>query len=177
MGDERIIRFIDSQYNELFYLRDGENVRITREDGEILIRACKFVDECHTQVGNYTFHICEFAENMERAGNRYAPEQPPELPDMCYAILPSTGELIVVHKGQKGYEKCAFSDANPNSNRRFATEQNRRRYITPQQEAAMLGGSMFGWKTPAARPSSYDLRGNPIVPAKKKTAIVRTPDR
>lgn len=73
------IRFIDSQYNELFRIPDGGNIVITRPDGEISVRACKYIDECHTQVGNYLYHICEFAEKMENIGARYEPERDREV--------------------------------------------------------------------------------------------------
>ena len=176
MDDVKMIRFIDSEYNELFYLRSGENVLLVHSDGERVILTCKFVDECHTQVGNYTYHICEFAEMMERAGTTYLPEKPPELPDRCFAILPSSGEIIVIEKGQKGYQRSGLSES-PEKNRRFVTQHNRYSQITRQQEAAMLGGSMFGWNTPAARTSSYDLRGNPIAPARGKPAKSKAPER
>jgi len=34
----------------------------------------------------------------------------------------------------------------------------------------MVGGSMFGWSTPAAKIASYDVRGNPIKPVKARAA-------
>ena len=34
-------------------------------------RTCRFVDEYHTEVGNNLYHICEFAEVMQRSGNSY----------------------------------------------------------------------------------------------------------
>lgn len=49
-----------------------------------------------------------------------------------------------------------------------AAQENRRRGVTRQQEAAMLGGAMRGWASPAAKTSSYDLQGNKIAPARGK---------
>ncbi len=40
--------------------------------------------------------------------------------------------------------------------------------MTPQVEAAMLGGALKGWSSPAARVSSYDLWGKPIKPARNR---------
>lgn len=177
MHEGKMIRFIDSSYNDLFYLRDGENVLLIHSDGRRVILPCKFADECHTQVGNYTYHVCEFAEMMERAGSSYLPEKPPELPDKCFALLPSSGELIVIEKGQEGYRRCGFSEASPDKNRKLATQYNRGLYVTRQQEAAMLGGSLLGWATPAAQTSSYDLRGNPIAPIKGKPTKTKNPER
>lgn len=177
MSDEKTIRFIDSSYNTLFYVPDGGNIVLTYSDGEKVIRPCKFLDEYHTQIGSSIFHICEFAEKMERNGTAYAPEKPPELPDRCFATLPSSGELIMIIKGEKGYQKCGFSIGNPIANQRTADDFNLRHKVTRQQVAAMLGGSMFGWSTPAARTSSYDLRGQPIKPSRKKAHKPRESER
>lgn len=72
---ERGIRFIDSSYNELFRIADGEKIIITDAMGEKAERTCRYIDEYHTQVGNNLYHICEFAECMERSGASYAPEK------------------------------------------------------------------------------------------------------
>lgn len=164
------IRFIDSGYNTLFTVPDGGNIVLTYSDGEKATRPCKFLDEYHTQIGSSVFHICEFAEKMERNGTAYAPEKPPTLPDMCHSVLPSSGELIIIEKGKKGYGKPAYSTSNPRENRKLADSLNARIGVYRQQEAAMVGGSMFGWSTPAARIASYDVRGNPIKPVKARAA-------
>lgn len=165
---EKMIRFIDSNYNTLFFVPDGGNVVLTYSDGEKLVRPCKFLDEYHVQVGSNVFHICEFAERMERNGTTYAPEKPPELPERCFSTIPSSGELILIEKDKKGYGKCGFSTPSAEQNRMLAARYNARTGVTPQQEAAMVGGSMFGWSTPAAKTSSSDVRGNPIAPVKSK---------
>jgi hypothetical protein len=162
------IRFIDSQYNTLFFVPDGGNIILTYSDGEKLTRPCKFLDEYHTQIGSSVYHICEFAEKMERIGATYAPEQPPALPDRCFSTLPSSGELIIIEKNKKGYGQCGFSTPSSEQNKMLADKLNARNGVTRQQEAAMLGGSLFGWATPAAKTSSYDVRGNPIKPQKAK---------
>ncbi|MCL1884651.1 MAG: hypothetical protein FWF81_12980 [Defluviitaleaceae bacterium] len=72
-----LIRFIDSQYRELFNIPDGEKIRITYplDDGrEPVERVCKFQGETHFQLEkNGTLHICQFAEMMEKIGARYKP--------------------------------------------------------------------------------------------------------
>lgn len=78
MSDKEI-RFIDSRYNELFRIPDGGNILITLDNGETMVRQCKRLDDYHTQVGSNVYHICEFAEKMERAGNRYRPETPADI--------------------------------------------------------------------------------------------------
>lgn len=72
---EKGIRFIDSSYNELFRIADGEKIVITDAAGEKSERICRYIDEYHTEVGDNLFHICQFAELMERNGSSYEPKQ------------------------------------------------------------------------------------------------------
>jgi hypothetical protein len=67
------IRFIDSDYNEKFRLADGDKIRITRDNGKQFDRTCQYIDQVHLEVGNNLYHICEFAERMEQAGNTVIP--------------------------------------------------------------------------------------------------------
>lgn len=73
--DKKEIRFIDSNYNELFRIPDGGRIKITTVEGGEIDRKCKYVDECHTQIGYDVFHIKQFAEIMERNGNTYEPTE------------------------------------------------------------------------------------------------------
>ncbi len=174
---EKMIRFIDSSYQTLFYVPDGGKIVLTNSDGEKSICPCKFIDESHTQIGRGVYHICQFAEIMERVGTTYTPEKPMPLPAYCYSTLPETGELITILQGKKGYQPCYNSAPHPEQNKMTAARQNRQIGVTPQQEAAMLGGAMRGWASPAARTSSYDLRGNPIKPPRSKTRKPQAPER
>ena len=74
--DERVIRFIDSEYHTLFTIKDGESIVITRFDGEKLILPCTYIDDSHICIGGSAYHICEFAEMQERNGNIYVPSAP-----------------------------------------------------------------------------------------------------
>lgn len=73
---EKGIRFIDSHYNDKFRLADGEKIRITYKDGTTDEKVCRYIDDYHMEVGFGNcnlFHICEFAELMERNGNKVKP--------------------------------------------------------------------------------------------------------
>lgn len=74
--NERVIRFIDSEYHTLFSIQDGESIVITRFDGERMVFPCKYIDDYHVCIGNSAYHICEFAEMQERNGNTYVPRTP-----------------------------------------------------------------------------------------------------
>ncbi len=69
----RGIRFIDSRYGSLFRIPDGGKIRITFPDGSRTELVCRYIDEYHLEAGRTLFHICEFAERMERNGNKVEP--------------------------------------------------------------------------------------------------------
>lgn len=70
---EQGIRFIDSKYNEKFRIPDGGKIIINYTGKEKEEKVCRFIDEYHTEIGNNLYHICQFAECMEKNGNRYEP--------------------------------------------------------------------------------------------------------
>lgn len=76
-NNNKTIRFIDSDYKTLFNIPDGGSIKITYPPGdgrEPVTRACEYLDEMHTKIGNSVYHICEFAERMETIGAHYEPE-------------------------------------------------------------------------------------------------------
>lgn len=91
---EKGIRFIDSSYNELFHIADGEKITITDAMGEKSERTCRYIDEYHTEIGSHLFHICQFAELMERNGSTYAPVKGSEPVKEKAEEINGTGSLI-----------------------------------------------------------------------------------
>ena len=77
---KRRIRFIDAEYNTLFYIPDGASIVMTRMDGSSVRRLCTYIDDYHTLVCSNVYHICEFAEVAQRAGSVYEPLDPKQLP-------------------------------------------------------------------------------------------------
>ena len=77
----RGIRFITPCYVDLFRLQDGDKIRITTWDDRTLERTCRYVDEYHLEIGSYPreeiYHICQFAELMERNRNTVEPLRAP----------------------------------------------------------------------------------------------------
>ena len=65
---ERGIRFIDSNYNEMFRIADGGKISITKSNGERTEKFCRYIDDYHLEVGTNLYHICEFAELCEKNG-------------------------------------------------------------------------------------------------------------
>lgn len=72
------IRFISSRYEDLFKIPDGGKIVITDSSENKSERTCRFIDEYHTEIGDHMYHICQFAEIMERNGSTYAPVQAEE---------------------------------------------------------------------------------------------------
>lgn len=83
-----------------------------------------------------------------------------ELPEICLSTLPSTGKIICIKRGESGYYPSERETGNAEKNWEIVDYHNQRRGITPAQEEAMVGGSMFGWDTPAADPSRYEKLEN-----------------
>ena len=155
---EKGIRFIDPSYKELFRVPDGDTVRITTSTDEILDRTCRYIDDYHVEVGQHLYHICEFAELMERNGNTVIPLRS-SLPEHCYAYLPTTQEIGIVRKGESGYYHSDLSPVYGQDGKVFVEELNRQGGVTKAQAEAMIAGSMFGWGCPAADPANYDENG------------------
>lgn len=171
---ERGIRFINPHYKELFRIPDGDQIRITYADGERRDSVCRYIDDCHVEIGggwNSLLHICQFAERMERNGGTVIPLRS-SLPVQCYSVLPSTGELIILTRGEGGYAPTDMT-VGGKSSREAADLANAAAGVTKAQEAAMLAGSMFGWAVPAADPKNYDQKGQPIQSRRKDRGDAR----
>ena len=161
----RGIRFITSRYKDKFRLKDGDKIRMLQPNGEHIDRAVRFIDEYHIEVGYgpwaNIYHICEFAERVEECGYKVIPLRS-SLPEQCRSTLPSTGEIILIDKGESGYRSSDLPRKTPEENRQAVDDYNRREGITRAQEAAMAAGSMFGWDVPTADPQNYDEEGRLI---------------
>jgi hypothetical protein len=116
------------------------------------------------QQGTYDIYCFAYDNRYllpERAGGH-------ELPERCFCIKPSDGQLIVVQRGESGYIATDYQES-PQILRALKNEMNQRIGVTPRMEAAMLSGSLFGWDTPAAKPWNYNQDGTarPLPPKEK----------
>lgn len=64
------IRFITPGYDELFRIPDGSEVFIDYEEhpDRSHTAKCEYIDDYHARIGFRIYHICEFAEIMQRNG-------------------------------------------------------------------------------------------------------------
>ena len=158
----RGIRFITPMYEELFRIPDGDQIRINRYDGETMDKTVRYIDDYHIEIGasfgSDIYHICEFAEKMERNGNTVIPLRS-SLPEKCFVYVESTDEIGIVHRGEEGYSPAGVKPEKGVSKRKGVEYLNNAMGVTKAQEAAMNAGSLFGWETKAADPANYDSEG------------------
>lgn len=101
------IRFIDSHYNTLFHIADGECIEMTRGK-EVIINPCFYVDEYHTRVGYNTFHICEFAEVMQRNKTSYCKEPKIQAEEAAWKV--GTKRYLILQTCDDGYDYTIFDE-------------------------------------------------------------------
>ena len=162
---EKGIRFITPHYEEKFRIADGDMIRIRCPDGRQLDRECRYIDECHVEVGkgwDNLYHICQFAEMMERNGNSVIPLRN-SLPLICYGKVPEKRAIVMFERGFDGYRSASYVTKGRTS-QKLVDELNSGMGVSKAQAAAMLAGAMRGWADPAADPKNYDEQGQPIKP-------------
>ena len=108
--DGKEIRFIDSHYKDLFRIPDGGCIQI-HFPYETVVKPCTFIDEYHTQIGYIVFHICQFAEIMERNGASYMPE--PKIVGDEAAWKVGKDRILAVQTCEDGYD-YRLTDENGN---------------------------------------------------------------
>ena len=67
------IRFINSGYDEQFRIPDGGTIQVEYPDRTFSAK-CEYIDDYHTYIGSEVYHICQFAEVLERGGGVCRPE-------------------------------------------------------------------------------------------------------
>ncbi len=159
---EKGIRFIFPDYREKFRIEDGDMVRIRWPDGAQFDHVCRYIDECHMEVGNNLYHICQFAELMERNSNSVIPLRSSQ-PVVCYGKAPEKRAIVMFERGFDGY-RSAYALTKGRTSQKLIDEWNGDLGVTKAQAAAMLGGAMLGWDSPAANPKNYDEQGQSIKP-------------
>lgn len=87
---------------------------------------------------------------------RFGPQYAEGLPEMCWSVMPGSGELICIKRGESGYYPSDWNTGDRQRNREIADDANAKHGVTKAQEEAMVCGSMFGWGVPGADPKWYE---------------------
>ena len=77
------------------------------------------------------------------------------LPEMCYSVLPGTGALICIKRGEAGYYPSVWDTGAEWKNRKIAAAHHEQLRVTQAQRRAMEIGSMCGWDAPGADPKAH----------------------
>ena len=67
------LRFINNSYDELFRLPNGGKIEVEYPDRTFSAR-CEYIDDYHAYIGTEVYHMCQFAEILERNGGVCRPE-------------------------------------------------------------------------------------------------------
>lgn len=164
---EKGIRFITPDYREKFRIEDGDMVRISCPDGSVLDRECRYIDDCHVEVGrgwDSLYHICQLAEKMERSGSTVIPLRS-SLPLICYGRVPGVQAAVMFERGFDGF--CSTVGVPSGSTaQKLADQLNSEMGVTRAQAAAMRAGALEGWAAPTADPKNYDEQGRFVRPGR-----------
>ena len=102
---DRSIRFITSKYDELFRIPDGGKVKIDYPDRSF-VAPCEYIDDYHTRIGGEIFHICQFAEMLERVNGKVSPE--PEILKEQAAWQLAHREYLSIHATENGWDYSVY---------------------------------------------------------------------
>lgn len=70
------VRLINSHYDDIYRIPDGGIIQINRSDGASCTARVERIDDYHIDIGGLgdVYHICQFAEIIERSGGTAYPE-------------------------------------------------------------------------------------------------------
>ena len=112
--------------------------------------------EIRTEEGELYVHLWDFGDwEIQTEEERFAPKLAEGLPEMCFSVLPDTGQLICIKRGESGYYPSDWNTNDKERNIQIADDANESLGVTPEQRQAMEVGSMFGWNVLGADPQTY----------------------
>ena len=91
--------------------------------------------------------------SIQTEEERFGPKFAEGLPEHCFSTLASTGDLIIIKRGETGYYPSPWNTSDRTENKRLADYNNALLGVTSAQRRAMEIGSMAGWDVPGADPA------------------------
>ena len=107
--------------------------------------------------GEMYVHLWNFNDDwrIQTEEECFGPKLAEGLPELCYSVHESTGELIVIKRGECGYHQTDYSTEDKERNVELADYNNERLGVTAIQRRVMEIGSICGWDVPGANPAKY----------------------
>ena len=107
--------------------------------------------------GKLYVHLWNFGDNwgIQTEDERFSPHIAQGLPELCYSVHESTGELIVIKRGECGYHQTDYNTDDKERNVDLADRLNKKLGVDMWQRQAMEVGSICGWDVPGADPAKY----------------------
>jgi len=99
---------------------------------------------------------CDGEWSIQTEQERFGPHIAQGLPDLCFSVIKTTGELICIKRGVEGYFPSDWNTPDRERNEELAADHNKHLGVTDAQRQAMECGSMFGWGVPGADPKWYE---------------------
>lgn len=152
------IRFITPHYKEKFRIEDCDKIRVTYDSGRYEDKYCRYIDDYHVEISDNLYHICEFAEILEKNNAIVIPLRN-SLPDKCYYYDRANNVIGIINKGEPNYDIYSAGSNKMADNYRKVKELNQIDKITAAQTEAMKYGAFHGWDKPEANPANYNEIG------------------
>ena len=113
--------------------------------------------EIRTSEGELYVHLWNFGDSwsIQTEAERFSPKIAKGLPELCYSVHESTGELIVIKRGECGYYATDYNTPDKERNVELADRLNEKLGVDMWQRQAMEVGSICGWDVPGADPAKY----------------------
>ena len=113
--------------------------------------------------GDLYVHLWNFSDEWDIRTEEecFRPKLAEGLPEMCFSVLPDTGALICIKRGESGYYPSDWSTGDRERNIQIRDDANESMGVTDAQRKAMEAGSMFGWNVPGADPAKYQEQEAP----------------
>lgn len=97
------LRFIDSGYDEQFRLPNGGRIEVEYPD-HTFSAPCEYIDDYHAYIGGEVYHMCQFAEMLERNGGVCRPEAMLDAEQAAWRVGMRTFLAVECGAGQWDYK-------------------------------------------------------------------------
>ena len=113
--------------------------------------------------GDMYVHLWNFNDDwqIQTEEECFGPKLAEGLPELCYSVHESTGELIVIKRGECGYHHTNYSTPDKERNVELADHLNEKLGVDMWQRQAMEVGCICGWDVPGADPAKYQEQEAP----------------